>query len=102
MKKSFIAIIGIFVFGILFSLTASAQTEIKKEDDKTIKTEQTVTKSTETPGTVTSTGTKTVKPPCDPSKCKSTCGHKTKKKTSCCPSHSKAKKADGTEPKKTE
>jgi len=101
MKKTII-VAGLFLFGFLFSLSVSAQTEIKKEDDKTIKTEQTVTKSTETPGTVTSTGTKTVKPPCDPSKCKSTCGHKTKKKTSCCPSSSKAKKGDATEPKKEE
>jgi len=101
MKKTII-IAGLFLFGFLFSLSVSAQTEIKKEDDKAVKTEQTVTKSTETPGTVTSTGTKTVKPPCDPSKCKSTCGHKSKKKTSCCPSHSKAKKTDATEPKKAE
>ena len=98
MKKIFIIITGIFLFGFLFSLSVSAQTEIKKEDNKTITTEQTVTKSSET---VTSTGTKTTKPPCDPANCKTSCKHKSTKKT-CCPSHSKAKKGDATDPKKSE
>jgi hypothetical protein len=98
MKKTFAIITGIFVFGFLFSLTASAQTEIKKEDNKTIKTEQTVkVKSTDNQAPAA----KTTKPPCDPSKCKTTCKDKQKAKA-CCPGHKKAKKAEATDPKKQE
>jgi len=101
MKKTFAIITGIFVFGFLLSLSVSAQTEIKKEDDKTIKKEQTVTvKSTDKPAVKSDCSHKT-KAPCDPANCKTTCKDKRKTKA-CCPGHKKATKAEATDPKKVE
>ncbi len=101
MKKTFVALTGILIFGFLLSLNVSAQSEIKKEDNKTVTKERTVTvKNTDNAGTVVkSDGTQKPKAPCDPAHCKTSCKDK-KAKKSCCPSRHKATKSKGTDPKK--
>jgi len=103
MKNTFKVLIGIFVFGFILSLSVSAQTEITKEGDKTIKKENTVTvKSTDNTATpVKADCSHKTKAPCDPAHCKSSCKSKSAKK-SCCPSHKKATKTEAVDPKKEE
>jgi len=69
MKKTIIAFAGAIILGLLLSVSVSAQTDVKKDDTKTIKKENTIS-------TDKKKDCKTTKPPCDPKNCKSKCKSK--------------------------